>query len=69
MRWPWEIGELIWSLIEWFRQEERAGRYSIQGALGGDGDWARESLAFGFMVENEYYAVYRFWTRAWLITK
>jgi hypothetical protein len=63
------IGEVIWRFIEWYRRENEAGRYSVTGALGGDGDWARESLAFGFMVENEYHSIYRIWTRAWLVTK
>lgn len=66
---PLPVGELIWKLIEWFRGETAEGRYSFGGALGGDGDWAYESLAFGFMVENSYHSIYRFWTRAWLVTK
>jgi hypothetical protein len=36
-------------------------------AFGGDGERAKESLAFGFMVENAYYGVYRIWSRAWLV--
>ena len=36
---------------------------------GGDGDWAKESLCFGLMVENGYQGVYRIWSRAWLVTK
>lgn len=41
----------------------------IAGMMGGDGDWAKESLAFGFHVENAYWGVYRIWSRAWLVTK
>jgi len=41
----------------------------LTGTLGGDGDWAKESLAFGFLVENSYWAVYRVWSRPWLVTK
>ena len=41
----------------------------LQGLFGGDGDFAREELAFGFMMENEYHGVYRIWSRAWLVTK
>jgi len=63
------VGEVIWKFIEHYRNENRNGNYPVEGALGGDGDWARESLAFGFMVENEYHAIYRIWTRAWLVTK
>lgn len=41
----------------------------LTGKMGGDGDWASEMLAFGFMVENSYHGVYRLWSRAWLVTK
>lgn len=41
----------------------------LAGTAGGDGDWAKESLAFGFHVENTYWGVYRVWSRAWLVTK
>lgn len=41
----------------------------LRGTLGGDGDWAKESLAFGFLVENTYWSVYRLWSRPWLVTK
>ncbi len=41
----------------------------LRGTLGGDGDWAKESLAFGFFIENSYWSVYRLWSRPWLATK
>jgi hypothetical protein len=41
----------------------------LSGTAGGDGDWAKESLGFGFYVENTYWGVYRVWSRAWLVTK
>jgi hypothetical protein len=41
----------------------------LSGKAGGDGDFAKESLAFGFHVENTYWGVYRIWSRAWLVTK
>jgi hypothetical protein len=41
----------------------------LRGTFGGDGDWAKESLCFGFMIENSYHGVYRMWSRAWLVTK
>jgi hypothetical protein len=41
----------------------------LRGAAGGDGDWAKESLAFGIHVENTYWGVYRLWSRPWLVTK
>jgi hypothetical protein len=37
--------------------------------MGGDADWAKESLAYGSMVENAYRGVYRLWSRTWLVTK
>jgi len=39
----------------------------LRGRFGGDGARTQESLAFGFMVENSYYGVYRIWSRAWLV--
>ena len=55
-------------------QKERwCGGYTfgsrLAGKAGGDGDWAKESLAFGFHVENTYWGIYRIWSRAWLVTK
>jgi hypothetical protein len=41
----------------------------LSGTLGGDGDWAKEALAFGFLVENSNWGVYRVWSRPWLVTK
>jgi hypothetical protein len=41
----------------------------LRGTLGGDGDWAKEALCFGLLVENTYWGVYRLWSRAWLVTK
>jgi len=56
-----------------FLKDERArwngSGSQLSGTLGGDGDWAKESLAFGFMVENGYWGVYRVWSRPWLVTK
>jgi len=65
------VGE---ALLEFMKAER--GRFGtsfgdprIEGKMGGDGDYAREQLSFGFMVENAYYQVYRIWSRAWLVTK
>ncbi len=41
----------------------------LEGSAGGDGDWAKEALAFGFHVENRYWGVCRIWSRPWLVTK
>jgi len=65
------IGETFWEFIE-----SEKGRFGtsfgdsrIEGKMGGDGEYAREQLSFGFMLENEYHQVYRIWSRAWLVTK
>lgn len=42
---------------------------SLSGTLNGDGDWAKESLAFGFLVENTSWRIYRLWSRPYLVTK
>lgn len=52
-----------------FVAAHRAEPPDMAGWLEGDGDWASESLGFGFLVENAYYRVYRIWTRPWLVTK
>ena len=68
------VVEAFWSFIEhekkrWgtkFWEDDTKG---LKGLFGGDGDFAREKLAFGFMVENDYHHIYRIWSRAWLVTK
>lgn len=62
--------DALWAFIENQRTHWGTG-YSegLDGLFGGDGDFAREQLAFGFLVENGYYQVYRIWSRAWLVTK
>lgn len=64
------VGEAIAGFIDQQRDEWGEG-YSpeLRGTFGGDGDWAKEKLAFGVMVENAYHQVYRVWSRAWLVTK
>ena len=65
------LGDALWAFVE--DQQERYGQHAfppeLGGMLGGDGDWAKESLAYGFMVENSYNQVFRIWSRAWLVTK
>jgi hypothetical protein len=64
------IGEAVTRFIAHQEHEwSFDGPRSLRGTFGGDGDWAKERLAFGFLVENEYHQVYRVWSRAWLITK
>lgn len=68
------------SVADYLRQfvEEQVEKWNGDGAtftprmygmFGGDGDWAKEELCFGFMVENSDLDVYRIWSRAWLVTK
>jgi len=71
---PWlqtlTVGELLAAFIS--AQLSRWGRgmsSELQGTLGGDGDWAKEKLAFGLMVENADNGVLRIWSRPWLVTK
>ena len=66
---PLALGDALAQFVTYHQEEFEAGRYDLTGTLGGDGDWAYESLAFGFLVENAYHHVYRIWTRPWLITK
>ena len=63
------LGEYVERFVA--EQKEKWGAFSgkLSGTLGGDGDWAKESLAFGFLVENTYWSVYRLWSRPWLVTK
>lgn len=62
------VGEALWRFIE-IQQQKYNRLWALDGVMGGDGDWAKESLAFGFVVENAYHGVYRIWSRAWLVTK
>lgn len=64
---PIPIEEYVQQFIA--EQQEKWSSAKLRGTAGGDGDWAKERLAFGFMVENAYWAIYRMWTRPWLITK
>ncbi len=61
------VKDALWAFLE--NQQTVWSRNSLRGKMGGDGDWAKETLGFGFMVENSYHAVYRLWSRAWLLTK
>jgi hypothetical protein len=64
------LGDALFAFIQGEQDEWGTGMGGkLSGAMGGDGDWAKESLCFGFMVENGYQGVYRIWSRAWLVTK
>ncbi len=70
---PVTMGDFIRQFIDDQRKKWNDPRYTfsdrLSGTFGGDGDWAKELLCFGFMVENSYWGVYRLWSRAWLVTK
>lgn len=68
------VADFMWEFMQFekkrwgtsFTQDKEKG---LAGLFGGDGDFAREELSFGFMLENDYYGVCRIWSRAWLVTK
>ena len=66
--------DALWTFIQ--QERERWGtsfmednKKGLRGLFGGDGDYAREELSFGFMLENDYHSICRIWSRAWLVTK
>lgn len=68
---PLSMSDALWGFMEHERKKYGTGFGSrkLKGLFGGDGDFAQEELCFGFMVENNYYHIYRIWSRAWLVTK
>jgi hypothetical protein len=67
---PCTVGAAIAGFIAEERERYGTGMSSkLTGTFGGDGDWAKEALCFGFTVENGFHGVYRIWSRAWLVTK
>ena len=65
------MSEAFWRFIEHEKMDWGTffGSPKLEGKFGGDGDFAREELSFGIMVENSYEQIYRIWSRAWLVTK
>ena len=68
------IEEAIWRFFRCERErwgvsfmEDRTG--GLRGLFGGDGNYAREQLSFGIVLEDRYYGVWRVLSRAWLVTK
>ena len=60
------IGELIPAFIA--DEQQRWSRRLAQPAGGDPGEpRVQQALAFGFMVENVHYGVYRIWSRVWLL--
>jgi hypothetical protein len=67
---PMPLKDALWRFIELEREIWGSGMSrQLRGLFGGDGDWAKESLCFGFLVENNDQGIYRLWSRAWLVTK
>jgi hypothetical protein len=60
-------GELLRRFV--LEEQRRFSDIVLTGALGGDGEWDYEQLAFGIMMENAYLQVYRIWSRLWLLCK
>lgn len=64
------MAEAMWAFI---KHEKKAWGTFFGGKLertfGGDANFAREELNFGFMIENSDGGIYRIWSRAWLVTK
>jgi len=66
------VGDMLWLFLDSNRRQFGTNFFNspeLDGLFGGDGDFSREELSFGFTVENAYYSVYRIWSRAWLVTK
>ncbi len=66
------IVEALWSFIEQERKHWGTSWMDdkgLGGKFGGDGNFAREELSFGFILENDYHHIFRIWSRAWLVTK
>ena len=59
------IGELVPAFIADERQ--RWSARPAQPPADPDGPRTQQALAFGFMVENAHYGVYRIWSRVWLL--
>lgn len=68
---PLSLPDFLWLFIQDQVKAYGTTFYSTQlaGKFGGDGDFEREQLSFGLMIENSYHNVYRIWSRAWLVTK
>lgn len=67
------IGEAMMDFYQYQKAKYNPGNdlfpRELRGIIGGDGDYEREQLAFGILVENREEGVYRIWSRAALCTK
>jgi hypothetical protein len=62
------VGALIGKFIE--TEQQRWGTDlspQLCERFGNPGQRFRATLAFGLMIENAFYGVYRLWSRAWLV--
>ena len=60
------IGELVPTFVAGEREHWNARPVQSSPAEPG-GPRLQQALAFGFMVENAHYGVYRIWSRVWLL--
>jgi hypothetical protein len=62
------VGALIGKFIETEQQRWGTGLSpQLSERFGNPGQRFRATLAFGLMIENAFYGVYRLWSRAWLL--
>lgn len=62
------VGALIGKFIETEQQRWGTGLSpQLSERFGNQGQRFRATLAFGLMIENAFYGVYRLWSRAWLL--
>ena len=62
------VGALIGKFIETEQQRWGVGLSpQLSERFGNPGQRFRATLAFGLMIENAFYGVYRLWSRAWLL--
>ena len=67
-RQPLSVGALIGKFIETEQQHWGTGLSpKLSERFGNPGQRFRATLAFGLMIENAFYGVYRLWSRAWLL--
>jgi hypothetical protein len=62
------VGSLVDKFIE--TEQQRWGTSlspQLSERFGNPGQHLHATLAFGFMIENAFYGVYRIWSRAWLL--
>ncbi|MBX9693801.1 MAG: hypothetical protein K2Z81_15535 [Cyanobacteria bacterium] len=67
------LPQALWNFnlmdIHRFNPEFTAFPGALDGVIGGDGDFEREQLSFGMVVENRELGIYRIWSRVTLCTK